>query len=169
MSDDPNTGPGHNVIARPTGRGRFQAAIEVRGGTIIADEPIEAGGLGSGPTPYELLSAALAACTAMTLRLYAERKGWTLPPFSVAAAHAIVPAGADGSPPRDLFTRNIAFEGPLDGEMEAKLLSIADKCPVHRTLMRGFEIRTNIGTIVPPLQPEPALQHEQDMEDACRD
>jgi putative redox protein len=105
----------------------------------------------------------------MTLRLYGERKGWTLPPFSVAAAHAIVPAGADGTPPRDLFTRNIAFEGPLDGEMEAKLLAIADKCPVHRTLMRGFEIKTNIGTVVPALQPEPVLQHERDMEEACKD
>ncbi len=169
MSDVSGAGPNHNVIARPTGQGRFQAAIEVRGGTIIADEPVEAGGLGSGPTPYELLSGALAACTAMTLRLYAERKGWTLPPYSVAAAHAIVPAGADGTPPRDLFTRNIAFEGPLDGEMEAKLLDVADKCPVHRTLMRGFEIRTNIGTIVPPLAPEPPVQHERDMEAACRD
>jgi putative redox protein len=125
--------------------------------------------MGSGPTPYELLSAALAACTAMTLRLYAERKGWTLPPFSVAAAHAIVPAGRDGTPPRDLFTRNIAFEGALDAETEAKLLAIADKCPVHRTLMRGFEIRTRIGTVVPPLASEPASQHERDMEAACDD
>ena len=53
--------------------------------------------------------------------------------------------------------------------MQEKLLGIADKCPVHRTLMRGFEIRTNIGTIVPPLAPEPAMQHEQDMEAACAD
>lgn len=169
MTDNPAAGPDHDVIARATGAGRFQAEIQVRGGTIIADEPVEAGGLGTGPTPYELLSSALAACTAMTLRLYAERKGWTLPPFSVAAAHAIVPAGADGTPPRDLFTRNIAFEGPLEGEMAEKLLSIADKCPVHRTLMRGFEIRTNIGAVVPPLAPEPAIQHEHDMEAACDD
>ena len=169
MTDTAGAAPSHDVIARPTGAGRFQAAIAVRGGTIIADEPIEAGGLGTGPTPYELLSAALATCTAMTLRLYAERKGWTLPPFSVAAAHAIVPAAADGTPPRDLFTRNIAFEGPLDVEMEAKLRSVADKCPVHRTLMRGFEIKTNIGTVVPALTPEPPAQHERDMDDACKD
>ncbi len=169
MTDDAGAGSDHGVIARPTGRGRFQAEIAVRGGTIIADEPVEAGGLGSGPTPYELLSGALAACTAMTLRLYAGRKGWTLPPFSVAAAHSIVPAGADGTPPRDLFTRNIAFEGTLDGEMEAKLLGVADKCPVHRTLMRGFEIRTYIGAVVPPLAAEPAMQHERDMEAACQD
>jgi putative redox protein len=169
MTDPSDADTVHAVIARPTGAGRFQAALQVRGGTILADEPVEAGGLGSGPTPYELLSAALAACTAMTLRLYAERKGWALPPFSVAAAHSIDPAQADGTPPRDLFNRNIAFEGPLDGEMEAKLLTVADKCPVHRTLMRGFEIRTNIGTVVPPLAAEPALQHEQDMELACED
>jgi putative redox protein len=169
MSEVSGAGPDHNVIARPTGAGRFQAEIQVRGGTIIADEPVEARGLGTGPTPYELLSGALAACTAMTLRLYAERKGWTLPPFSVAAAHAIVPAAADGTPPRDLFTRNIAFEAALPGEMEEKLLAIADKCPVHRTLMRGFEIRTNIGATVPALQPEPAGQHERDMELACED
>ena len=169
MTDLSGAEPSHDVIARPTGTGRFQAEIQVRGGTITADEPVEAGGLGTGPTPYELLSGALAACTAMTLRLYAERKGWTLPPYSVAAAHMIVPAGADGTPPRDLFTRNIAFEGPLDGGMAEKLLSVADKCPVHRTLMRGFEIRTNIGTVVPPLAPEPAMQHEHDMEAACED
>ena len=95
MTDNPAEGADHNVIARPTGKGRFQAEIQMRGGTILADEPVEAGGLGTGPTPYELLSGALAACTAMTMRLYAERKGWTLPPSSVAAAHSIVPAGAD--------------------------------------------------------------------------
>jgi len=162
-------GSGHDVIARPTGKGRFQAEIAVRGGTIIADEPVEAGGGGTGPTPYELLAAALAACTAMTLKLYAERKGWALPPFSVAAVHSIVPAGADGAPPRDLFIRQIAFEGPLGPEEEEKLLAIADKCPVHRTLVRGFEIVTDLGPGAAALPAEPPTRHERDMEDACRD
>ena len=157
------------VTARPTGRGRYQAEIALRGGTILADEPVEVGGLGAGPTPYELLSAALAACTAMTLRLYAERKGWALPPFSVEAAHSIVPGIAGGAPPRDLFTRVIRVEGETSVEEQAKLIEIADKCPVHRTLMRGFEIRTNIGTVVPPLAGEPLTQHERDMEQACGD
>lgn len=165
----PDAGPGHNVIARPTGKGRFQAEIAVRGGFILADEPVEAGGGGTGPTPYELLAAALAACTAMTLKLYAERKGWVLPPFSVEAAHSIAPAGADGTPPRDLFTRHIAFEGPLGPEEEAKLLGIADKCPVHRTLMRGFQIVTDLGSGAAPIPAEPATQHACDMEAACRD
>jgi len=151
-----------NVIARPTGRGRFQAEIQLRGGPIIADEPAEVGGEGSGPTPYELLSAALAACTAMTLKLYAERKGWTLPPFSIEAAHQ---AGL----PRDRFTRRILFEGPLEPEQEAKLLDIADKCPVHRTLVRGFEIATEIGPADAHLPPEPAGSHERAMEEACGD
>lgn len=169
MALDPDGIPDNNVIARATGKGRFQAEIAVRGGTILADEPVEAGGDGTGPTPYELLAAALAACTAMTLKLYAERKGWTLPPFSVEAAHAIVPALADGTPPRDRFTRHIAFEGPLGPAEAEKLLGIADKCPVHRTLMRGFEIVTDIGSGAAPLPAEPATQHERDMEAACRD
>ncbi|HYI65057.1 MAG TPA: OsmC family protein [Allosphingosinicella sp.] len=160
--------PAGPVIARPTGKGRFQAEIAVRGGTIVADEPVEAGGGGTGPTPYELLSAALAACTAMTLKLYAERKGWTLPPFSVEAGHAIVPGGA-GERPRDRFTRRIGFEGELDPDQKARLLEIADKCPVHRTLVRGFEIVTAIGPGAAPPAVEPAAQHEKDMEEACRD
>lgn len=170
MAPIADTGPDHNVIARPTGKGRFQAEIAVRGGFILADEPVEAGGGGTGPTPYELLAAALAACTAMTLKLYAERKGWALPPFSVEAVHSIVPVGADGTPPRDLFTRHIAFEGPLGPEEEAKLLGIADKCPVHRTLMRGFQIVTDIGAGAgAPMAAEPPTQHACDMEQACRD
>jgi putative redox protein len=157
------------VVARPTGAGRFQARIDLRGGPILADEPVEVGGLGSGPTPYELLSAALAACTAMTLRLYAERKQWTLPGFEVEVAHAIVPPEVAGAAPRDRFTRRIVFDAPVDGEREARLVEIADRCPVHRTLMRGFEIVTETaGPEVPPLAPaEPAAQHERDMEEAC--
>ncbi|HYN45751.1 MAG TPA: OsmC family protein [Allosphingosinicella sp.] len=168
MALNPSDASHGGVIARPTGNGRFQAEIALRGGNILADEPIDAGGGGTGPTPYELLAAALAACTAMTLKLYAERKGWALPPFSVEAAHAIVPA-AGAERPRDLFTRRIAFEGPLDAAQEAKLLEIADKCPVHRTLVRGFEIVTRIGSgaALPPA--EPATQHERDMEAVCRE
>jgi putative redox protein len=154
--------PDGGVIARPTGKGRFQAEIALRGGSILADEPVEAGGGGTGPTPYELLSAALAACTAMTLKLYADRKAWTLPPFSVEAAHSVEAA-------RDRFTRRIAFEGKLDDAQKAKLLEIADKCPVHRTLVRGFEIVTQIGAGADPAPAKPAARHERDMEAACRD
>jgi putative redox protein len=156
---------GGAVAAQATGKGRFQTEIALRGGPILADEPVEVGGEGSGPTPYELLSAALAACTSMTLRLYAERKGWELPPFRVEVAHSLVP----GSSPRDRFTREIVYDGALGGEQGARLLEIADKCPVHRTLMRGFEIVTRSATSSVPFPGEPPCQHERDMESACAD
>ncbi|CAA9542666.1 MAG: Bll2902 protein [uncultured Sphingosinicella sp.] len=154
------------VVARLTGVGQFQTRIEVRNSSILADEPVEVGGLGTGPTPYELLSSALAACTAMTLRLYAERKGWTLPVFEVEVAHS-----REGNPPRDLFTRRIAYQGELSAEWRAKMIEIADKCPVHRTLMRGFEIVTSAGRVESAERPagEPPSQHERDMEEACLD
>ena len=159
-----------SVHARATNKGRFQTSIALRGGPILADEPAEVGGLDSGPTPYELLSAALAACTSMTMRLYAERKQWSLPGFEVEVAHSIVP-GAGDDRPRDLFTRRILFDEPLDPEQETRLVEIADRCPVPRTLMRGFEIRTTAGgPDSEPLSPaEPATQHESDMEQACAD
>jgi putative redox protein len=158
------------VAARLTGEGRFQTRIDLRGGPIVADEPAEVGGLDSGPTPYELLSAALAACTAMTLRLYSERKQWSLPGFVVEVAHSIVPGSGD-EPPRDLFTRRIGFDEPVDAEREARLLEIADRCPVHRTMMRGFRIATETaGPAAAPLAAaEPAAAHESAMEEACAD
>src|SRR3546814_3741569 len=81
----------------------------------------------------------------MTMRLYADRKEWELPPFTIEVAHEIVPGKPDGTPPRDRFNRHIAFEGALADDRRDKLLEIADKCPVHRTLMRGFEAKTDTG------------------------
>ena len=158
------------VAARLTGEGAFQTRIDLRGGPILADEPAEVGGLDSGPTPYELLSAALAACTSMTMRLYAERKTWQLPGFEVEVAHSIVP-GAGDDRPRDLFTRRIRFDSPLDPEQQSRLVEVADRCPVHRTLMRCFEIVTEAaGPAAAHLSAlEPAAQHERDMEQACSD
>ncbi len=157
------------VIAEATGAGKFETAIRVRETRILADEPVEVGGMATGPTPYELLSAALAACTSMTLRLYAERKRWTLPPFTVEVAHSLVPAGPGDPAPRDRFDRQLAFDAPLDPVQHAKLLEIADKCPVHRTLMRGFEIRTSLGPPDEHLKGEPPAEHERQMEQACAD
>lgn len=162
MARADNLAAANAVVARATGVGTFQTRIAVRETTFLADEPAEVGGEGSGPTPYELLSAALAACTSMTLRLYAKRKGWELPAFSVEVAHEIVPDGR----PRDRLNRQITFEGPLPPAAREKLLEIADKCPVHRTLVGGFEVRTYLGQ--PELHPagEPAICHERDMERA---
>ena len=161
--------PDVGVIARVTGNGRFQTEIQVRGGPIHADEPVDVGGNGTGPTPYELLSAALASCTAMTLKLYAERKSWELPPFTVEVAHSLVPPAQPDGVPRDRFERHISFRSEVDPERRAQLLEIADRCPVHRTLMRGFEVATDIG---PPYQHpkgEAPESHEREMEAACAD
>jgi putative redox protein len=164
QGQNPNVG----VVAQATRQGRFETEIRVRDSRLIADEPIEVGGGGNGPTPYELLSAALAACTSMTLLLYAERKRWTLPPLAVEVAHSLVP-GSGGAAPRDRFDRVIAIAGDLDETQKAKLLEIADKCPVHRTLTRGFEISTRLGP--PDAHPsgEAPAEHERQMEQACED
>ena len=154
------------AAARASGQGRFQTEIAAGGIRFLADEPAEAGGADSGPTPYQLLSAALAACTSMTLRLYAERKGWDLPPFTVEVAHSLVPA-TGGVPARDQFDRRIAFAEPLDEACRTKLLDIANKCPVHRTLERGAEIGTRVGDMDEHPSGAPAAEHERQMEQAC--
>jgi uncharacterized OsmC-like protein len=159
------------IVARPEGQGRFTTCIDVPGGPIHADEPVDVGGGGGGPTPYQLLSAALAACTSMTLRLYTGRKPWALPDFRVEVEHALVP----GTPPRDRFTRRLLFDGPLDTDVRARLLDIAEKCPVHRTLSGGeSEIVTSAEAPapvpVPPLRPaDPPATHVEQMEQASAD
>jgi putative redox protein len=161
MPPQPFVDDSQGVSAELTGKGRFQTALQVGGQTILADEPVEVGGLASGPTPYELLSGSLAACTAMTMRLYAERKGWELPPFSVEVVHS-PPLAASA---RDRFMRRIRIAGPIDEERKARLLEIANRCPVHRTLERGFDISTAVGDR--SRSGEPPSQHMIDMEAAC--
>jgi putative redox protein len=151
------------VVAELTGKGRFQTRVTARGGAFIADEPAEVGGLDSGPTPYELLGAALGACTAMTMRLYADRKGWDLPALRVRVAHARLPQ----NPPLDRFTREILFDIPVEPERRARLLEIADRCPVHRTLERASDVVTLASNAaVADIASEPASQHVRDMDEA---
>lgn len=135
------------VVVTETGEGRFQQLVEIGPHRFRADEPIAAGGLDSGPSPYELLIAGLGACTAMTLRLYAEQKGLPLMGVSVRLTHAKIHAAdcatcetREGK--LDRIERTIVLEGPLDDAQRARLLVIADKCPVHRTLTSEIEIRT---------------------------
>ncbi|HEX4736850.1 MAG TPA: OsmC family protein [Allosphingosinicella sp.] len=156
------------IVARPEKTGRFATSVAVPGGVIHVDEPVSAGGGGGGPTPYQLLSAALAACTSMTIGLYTARKPWALPVFRVEVEHALIP----GSPPTDRFTRRILFDGPLADDVRARLLEIAEKCPVHRTLSGGgAEIVTSAEAPapipVPPLKPaDPPATHVEQMERA---
>jgi uncharacterized OsmC-like protein/alpha-beta hydrolase superfamily lysophospholipase len=135
------------VTVRETGLGRFQQEIKAGAHRFIADEPVAAGGRDSGPNPYDLLLAALGACTAMTLRLYAERKALPLDQVTVRLRHAKIHAAdcetcetKDGM--IDRIERGIVLEGALDQEQRARLLEIANKCPVHRTLTSEVDIQT---------------------------
>jgi uncharacterized OsmC-like protein/alpha-beta hydrolase superfamily lysophospholipase len=135
------------VTVRETRRGRLQQEITAGAHRFLADEPVDAGGGDSGPNPYDLLLAALGACTAMTLRLYAERKALPLERVAVRLRHARIHA-ADCETCEtkegmiDRIERGIALAGALDAAQRARLLEIADKCPVHRTLTSEVDIAT---------------------------
>jgi uncharacterized OsmC-like protein/pimeloyl-ACP methyl ester carboxylesterase len=136
------------VLVSETLQGRFQQEITVGAHRLLADEPVDAGGLDSGLGPYDLLLAALGACTAMTLRLYAERKALPLDHVMVRLTHAKIHAADCESCETkegmlDRIERAITFRGVLDEEQRARLLQIADKCPVHRTLTSEIEIKTS--------------------------
>ncbi|TZG25828.1 OsmC family protein [Sphingomonas montanisoli] len=148
----------NEAVARETGEGRFQAKVSTAGTEIIVDEPVDAGGLGSGPTPYQLLASALAACTTMTLRLYAERKGWPVRNIRTAVGHH----REEGKSPADVFVRRVSFAGELDAEQRARLIEIADRCPVHRTLTGAARVETKVGEGLPPASP--STTHMVDME-----
>ncbi|MEM8536807.1 MAG: bifunctional alpha/beta hydrolase/OsmC family protein [Pseudomonadota bacterium] len=111
---------------------------------LAADEPAKFGGTNKGLTPYGLVAAGLGACTSMTIRMYARRKGWPLTGVSVDITHAKEHAADAGSPGEkvDHFERIITLTGDLDADQRARLLEIADKCPVHRTLERASTVRT---------------------------
>lgn len=115
---------------------------------VLADEPVAYGGSGRGMSPYGFLAAGLGACTAMTIRMYARRKGWPLDHVSVDVCHDKVHAqdvDDRSGPAVDTFTRVIRLEGALSAEQRAKLMEIADRCPVHSTLERGARIQTKAG------------------------
>src|SRR5215475_1074911 len=135
------------VLVRETGGGKFQQEISSGQHRFLADEPVKAGGLDSGPGPYDLLLAGLGACTSMTLRLYADIKKLPLERVSVRLTHNKIHAEdcldcetKEGK--IDRIDRNITLEGALGAEERKRLLEIADKCPVHRTLKSEIEIRT---------------------------
>jgi uncharacterized OsmC-like protein/alpha-beta hydrolase superfamily lysophospholipase len=137
------------VVVTETRQGKFQQTIAAGRHSLLADEPVDVGGLDSGLAPYDLLLAGLGACTAMTLRLYAERKQLPLERVSVKLSHARIHAAdcetcetKEGM--LDRIDKEITVEGPLDEEARARLLEIAEKCPVNRTLKSEIDIRGSI-------------------------
>jgi putative redox protein len=136
------------VIVRGDARGFVQ---EVGAGPhqLRSDEPASAGGTDSGPTPYDLLLAALGSCTSMTVAMYARRKGWALERVTVrlrhSRVHAVDCADCETAEARlTVIDREIAFDGSLDDDQRARLLAIADRCPVHLTLTSKIHIRTTV-------------------------
>ena len=138
-----------SVVVTETGVGKFQQTIRAGRHSLVADEPVDVGGLDSGPGPYDLLLAALGACTSMTLRLYADRKQLPLERTSVKLTHSRIHAAdcetcetKEGM--LDRIDKDITVEGPLDADARARLLEIAEKCPVNRTLKSEIDIRGTI-------------------------
>jgi uncharacterized OsmC-like protein/pimeloyl-ACP methyl ester carboxylesterase len=137
-----------NVVVRETRTGKFQQTISVGPHRMLADEPIAAGGEDTGPGPYDLLLAGLGACTSMTMRLYADRKSLPLERVTVTLKHSKIHAQdcaecETKAGMLDQVDRVIAMEGNLDAEQRKKLMEIADKCPVHRTLTSEIHIVTH--------------------------
>ena len=115
---------------------------------LTADEPVPAGGTVAGPSPYEFLLAALGSCTSMTIAMYARRKSWPLVGVTVRLrhfkGHAQDCENCETEAKLDRIERDIQLDGGLTEQQSQKLAEIADKCPVHRTLASGIEIRTRL-------------------------
>ncbi len=154
------------VLVAETGLGKYQVEARVGDAAFLIDEPVAVGGLGGGPNPYNLLASALGACTTMTIRLYADRKGWPLNKVRAAVRHS-----RDGLNARDNFALDITLEGALDDVQRARLMEIAERCPVHLTLARGSDVKASL--LPPPPAPDPDTVdgpgHMRCMLESCAD
>ena len=140
-------GAPRQVVVQETRAGKFQQTVSIGPHRMLADEPVAAGGNDSGPGPYDFLLAGLGACTSMTMRLYADRKALPLDRITVTLKHnKIYAADCAGCETKDgmldQIERIIAIDGALDAGQRQKLMEIADKCPVHRTLHSEIRIVT---------------------------
>lgn len=151
MSEQSANTPGaepRETVVYGSSRG-FMQEVTVGGHRFVADEPLAMGGTDSGPTPYDLLLSALGACTSMTVSLYARRKQWPLEAVTVRLRHSRVHAAdcADCETKQGRLDRidcAIELQGGLSDEQRQRLLEIARKCPVHRTLTSEIDIRARL-------------------------
>lgn len=129
----------HTVIVNLRDQeGSYTCDIKAGKHEMVADEPVPLGGDDLGAAPYQYLKAALGSCTAMTLRMYAERKKWPLENVIVTLSHS-----RDANK-QSVFSRDIRIIGALDAEQRERLLDIADRCPVHKTLSNGATILSKL-------------------------
>lgn len=147
VEEEENDTKGHSVKVRLSGDG-YTTEIKTPYHHLIADEPKDVGGKNLGPTPYDFLMASLGSCTVMTLKMYSERKGWNLDEINVFLDHDKVHKKdseefKNSGSKVSRFTRKLEISGELDEEQKERLLEIADKCPVHRTLHEEIIIETS--------------------------
>jgi putative redox protein len=119
------------------GEGKLQQIIEIGQHRLLSDAAVEAGGEATGPEPHDLLAAALAACTALTVTMYARRKGFALEDLQVSVSH-----GQQGA--AYVLSRRIRYVGSLSPEQQQRLTDVANKCPVHKTLSGEIQILTEV-------------------------
>jgi uncharacterized OsmC-like protein len=136
-------------VTAHTGAAGYRTDVGVRGHEFIADEPASVGGTDRGPTPYDYLLGALGACTAMTLHMYAGRKGWPLEDAIIRLRNArSYAADCENCEKQDVgirrIERQIELKGPLTDEQRERLLAIADRCPIKQTLERGLRIEPSV-------------------------
>ncbi len=141
----PTSAIGPSWVGAAIGSHGYRVTVQARGHTFTADEPVDVGGTDTGPTPYEYLLAALGSCTAITLRMYADRKGWPLERAEVllrsARRHALDCESCETNEVGpDRLEREVLLEGPLSDDQRARLLAIAERCPVKQTLERGVQV-----------------------------
>ncbi len=126
-------------ITAEIGKQRFRTEIRTAGNLIIADEPVSMGGENLGFSPSELLASSLAACTAATLRMYADQKQWPLEKVSIDVTFE-----RDTKANKSTIVRDIRLTGDLDDAQRSRLLAVANACPIHKVLSNPIEINTNL-------------------------
>ncbi|HEV8514906.1 MAG TPA: OsmC family protein [Cyclobacteriaceae bacterium] len=125
------------MVTAIIGKERYKTELITNGHHLVADEPEEVGGKNLGPGPGEFLMVSLASCTAITVRMYADRKQWPLEKIRVEVT-------SEKNDKATIFIRHVYFEGALDDEQRNRLLQIANACPVHKALTNPIEIKTEL-------------------------